>query len=119
MMIQNPQEFHACRLKSAKQSRRGGRKPALLQSGQAQRTKTSEFITQPQVTLPVAGPGATPGAGKCVAARHFLNQSPRRSIYKYTTGVVYRVINCDRSNPPTMAIPIGRRSSEPSPCCKA
>ena len=30
-------------------------------------------------------------------------------------GVVYNVRNCETNNPPTMAMPSGRRSSEPAP----
>src|SRR3984885_4343358 len=41
----------------------------------------------------------------------------RRSIARYTTGVVYRVNSWLNNSPPTMQIPSGRRSSDhvPSP----
>ena len=36
-------------------------------------------------------------------------------LARYTTGTVYKVRNCDNSRPPVMAMPIGRRNSEPVP----
>ena len=44
-----------------------------------------------------------------------VNQERNRSRYKYTTGVVYNVSIWLNSNPPTMAIPSGRRNSAPFP----
>jgi hypothetical protein len=44
-----------------------------------------------------------------------LRLRENRSSVKYTTGVVNKVSICDSSKPPTMAMPSGRRISEPVP----